>query len=81
MAPAGSTRSSWPDARPPRAGQTTDIARAAVYLASEAASFITGRDLMVDGGFVPFWRMGWSEAVAARAVIPRQASAGVERNL
>ena len=38
----------------PRAGQTDDIAQGAVYLASDAASFVTGHDLVIDGGFVPF---------------------------
>jgi NAD(P)-dependent dehydrogenase (short-subunit alcohol dehydrogenase family) len=33
----------------PRAGQPRDIAQAAVYLASEAASFVTGHALVVDG--------------------------------
>lgn len=34
----------------PRAGQPRDIAHAALFLASEAASFITGHHLVVDGG-------------------------------
>jgi NAD(P)-dependent dehydrogenase (short-subunit alcohol dehydrogenase family) len=33
-----------------RVGEPTDIARAAVFLASETASFITGQILTVDGG-------------------------------
>ena len=33
-----------------RAGQPEDIARAALFLASEGASFITGQNLLVDGG-------------------------------
>jgi 3-oxoacyl-[acyl-carrier protein] reductase len=33
-----------------RAGQPEDIGRAAVYLASEDASFVTGKVLRVDGG-------------------------------
>src|SRR5207253_1968337 len=34
----------------PRVGQPLDIANAALFLASEAAAFITGHTLVVDGG-------------------------------
>ena len=33
-----------------RVGRPADIATMAVYLASEAAGFITGQDFVVDGG-------------------------------
>jgi NAD(P)-dependent dehydrogenase (short-subunit alcohol dehydrogenase family) len=33
-----------------RIGQPEDIARAALYLASDASSFVTGTALVVDGG-------------------------------
>lgn len=36
----------------PRLGQPDDVARAAVFLASDDASFITGADFLVDGGLV-----------------------------
>jgi len=36
----------------PRLGQPTDIARAAVFLASDDAAFVTGVALPVDGGFL-----------------------------
>src|SRR5262249_48812347 len=34
-----------------RAGLPEDVARAALFLASEEAAFITGHDLVVDGGY------------------------------
>lgn len=55
-----------------RAGVTDDIANAAVFLASDAASFITGQDLAVDGGLVPFGKFGWAESVEFRAEITRR---------
>ncbi len=33
-----------------RDGQTEEVARAALFLASEDASFVTGAELFVDGG-------------------------------
>ena len=33
-------------------GQPEDIASAAIYLASDASTFVTGADLLVDGGYV-----------------------------
>ena len=35
-----------------RFGRTDELAGAAVYLASDAASFVTGQTLIVDGGFL-----------------------------
>jgi NAD(P)-dependent dehydrogenase (short-subunit alcohol dehydrogenase family) len=35
-----------------RFGQVKELAGAAVYLASEAASFVTGEIIVVDGGFL-----------------------------
>ncbi len=59
----------------PRAGVTDDIANAAVFLASDASSFITGQDLAVCGGLIPFGKAGWNEAVELRAELGRQIKA------
>jgi NAD(P)-dependent dehydrogenase (short-subunit alcohol dehydrogenase family) len=59
----------------PRAGVTDDVANAAVFLASDASSFITGQDLAVCGGLIPFGKFGWNESVELRADLNRQVRA------
>ena len=34
-----------------RVGRPEEIARAALYLASDASAFMTGSDLLIDGGY------------------------------
>ena len=43
----------------PRAGIPEDVAQAALYLASDAASFVTGTHLVVDGGITVGSRHAW----------------------
>jgi dehydrogenase/reductase SDR family protein 4 len=38
-----------------RIGETEEIATTAIFLASEASSYITGITIIVDGGFCPQW--------------------------
>ena len=47
----------------PRAGQPEDIAQAALFLASDEASFVNGHDLTVDGGLIG--GRGWSDSAEA----------------
>jgi hypothetical protein len=42
-----------------RGGQPFDIAEAVAYLASDAASFVTGSSLLVDGGITIGPRHSW----------------------
>ena len=47
------TRSAFADAQPiPRAGDATDIAKAALWLASDDSAWVTGTAQVVDGGWV-----------------------------
>ena len=47
----------------PRAGSPDDIARAALYLASDDAAFVTGTHMVVDGGLIASARHAWDPAV------------------
>jgi NAD(P)-dependent dehydrogenase (short-subunit alcohol dehydrogenase family) len=56
----------------PRAGLPDDIARAAVFLASDASSFVNGHDLVVDGGIAA--GQDWSTFQTLRSEIGRRVS-------
>lgn len=46
----------------PRAGMPEDIARGALFLASDASSFINGSDLLIDGGLIAGTRFSETSA-------------------
>jgi NAD(P)-dependent dehydrogenase (short-subunit alcohol dehydrogenase family) len=62
-----------------RAGITDDVAKAAVWLASDAASFVTGQDILVDGGLAPFCTLDFKAAVELRAEIGRRIKHVIEK--
>lgn len=47
-----------------RTGRPEDIAEAVLYFASDAASFVTGTHLLVDGGITVGTRASWDPSVA-----------------
>ena len=58
----------------PRAGVTEDVARAAVYLASDGSNFVSGQDIVVDGGMIAAAK-SWSTMVAGRPEMGRRLKA------
>lgn len=49
----------------PKAGLPDDIARAALYLASDDAAFVSGTHLVVDGGITVGGRHAWDSSAAS----------------
>jgi len=76
--PAGFSEAG-PKAQPiPKAGLPEDIARAALYLASDDSLFVTGSHIVVDGGLTIGGRGSWdptapSPILAALGITPEQA--------
>jgi NAD(P)-dependent dehydrogenase (short-subunit alcohol dehydrogenase family) len=60
----------------PRAGRVSDIAEAAVFLASDASSFITGVTLPVDGGLTLHRK--WEATAEGQLAAVRQSQAGLK---
>ncbi|WP_269814828.1 MULTISPECIES: SDR family oxidoreductase [Nocardia] len=58
----------------PRAGEGEDIAGAVAYLVSADASFVTGQNIVVDGGLT--LGKGWPGNYRAEAEAARRAAAG-----
>jgi NAD(P)-dependent dehydrogenase (short-subunit alcohol dehydrogenase family) len=58
-----------------RAGRPEDIAQAALYLASDAASFVNGHALVVDGGLIGGrqWSTSQQQRQLARAALAHSA--------
>lgn len=61
-----------------RAGQPDDIAKATVWLASDAASFVMGYDLLVDEGITSFYTRDFKVSIELRAEIGRRMKTAIE---
>ncbi|WP_309643746.1 SDR family oxidoreductase [Phenylobacterium sp.] len=49
----------------PKAGMPDDIAQAALYLASDAAAFVSGTHIVVDGGITVGGRHAWDQSAGS----------------
>jgi NAD(P)-dependent dehydrogenase (short-subunit alcohol dehydrogenase family) len=61
----------------PRAADAADVARAALFLASDLSSFVSGHDLAVDGASLG--GMSWTELNREQSNLRAQLAAGVPR--
>jgi NAD(P)-dependent dehydrogenase (short-subunit alcohol dehydrogenase family) len=57
----GPKHAKWEEIPLGRLGEPQDLANAVAFLVSDAASFITGEDLRVDGGALATWGRGTGE--------------------
>ena len=63
----------------PRSGLTDDIANAAVFLASDRASFVHGHDLVVDGGAI-LGGQRWNDGIQFRASLYSKIKEALDRS-
>jgi hypothetical protein len=43
-----------------RYGEPEEVAYAVLYLASDESAFVTGSELVIDGGWTATWQVSWS---------------------
>jgi len=61
-----------------RIGTVDDVAGVVAFLCGPDAAYLTGQDIVVDGGVVPLGKFGWEESLAFRAEIARRVRSQAE---